>query len=84
VKFLGAQIDNNISTGCIHRCSSVCFALVAVTGLMTTDTLYFVLAFGALGQYFGQQEHLFFYKRIITVLAHLMKSLLWGINVSDS
>jgi hypothetical protein len=41
VKFLGAQIVNNISSGCIHRCSSVCFAVVAVTGLLTTDTLYF-------------------------------------------
>ena len=41
IKFLGVQIDKNISSVCIHRCSSVCFAMVAVTGLMTTDTLYF-------------------------------------------
>jgi len=39
--------------------------MVAVTGLMTTDTLYFhftisELAFGAVGQFFGQQEHLSF------------------------
>jgi len=33
--------DNTISVVCIHRCSSACFAMVAVTGLMTTDTLYF-------------------------------------------
>ena len=40
-KFLGALIDNNISSVCINRCSSACFAMVAVTGLMTTDTLCF-------------------------------------------
>jgi len=40
--------------------------MVAVMGLMTTDTLYFhffisfQLAFGAEGQFFGQQEHLYF------------------------
>jgi hypothetical protein len=39
--------------------------MVAVTGLMTTDTLYFHftiyfgLVFGALGQFFRQQEHLY-------------------------
>jgi len=33
--------DKNISSVCIHRCSSACFAMVAVAGLMTTDTLYF-------------------------------------------
>jgi len=38
--FLGVQIDNIFGV-CIHRCSSVCFAMVEVTGLMTTDTLYF-------------------------------------------
>ena len=31
--FVGVQIDNNIL--------GVCFAMVAVTGLITTDTLYF-------------------------------------------
>ena len=41
LKCLGVQIDNNTSSVCIHRCSSACFAMVAVTGLMTTDTLYF-------------------------------------------
>jgi len=41
VKFLGVQIDNDISSVCIHRCNSVCFAMVAVAGLMTTDILYF-------------------------------------------
>jgi len=41
VTFLGVKIDNNISSVCIHRCTSVCFAIVAVTGQMTTDTLYF-------------------------------------------
>ena len=41
IKFLGVQIDNNISSVCIHRCSSACFAMVAVTGLMTTETSYF-------------------------------------------
>ena len=40
-KFLVVQIDNNISSVCIHRFSLACFAMVAVTGLMTTDTLYF-------------------------------------------
>jgi len=39
--FLDVEIDNNISSVCIHRCSSACFAMVTVTGLMTTDTLYF-------------------------------------------
>jgi len=33
--------DNNISSVCTHKCCSICFAVVAVTGLMTTDTLYF-------------------------------------------
>ena len=40
MKILGVQIDN-ISSVCICRCSSACFAMVAVTGLMTTDILYF-------------------------------------------
>ena len=39
--FLGVQIDDNILGVCVHRGSSVCFAMVAVTGLITTDTLYF-------------------------------------------
>ena len=62
VKFLGVQIDDNISSVCICRYSSACFAMVAVTGLMTTDTLYFhfTVSFGAVGQFFGQQEHLYF------------------------
>jgi len=39
--------------------------MVAVTGLMRTDTLHFnffifELAFGAMGQLFGRQEHLYF------------------------
>jgi len=38
-KFLGVQIDNNTSSVRIHRRSSACFAVVALTGLMTTDTL---------------------------------------------
>ena len=47
MKILGVQIDNNnlIITYqeyvCIHRGSSVCFAMVADTGLRTTGTLYF-------------------------------------------
>jgi hypothetical protein len=41
MNFLGVQIDNNISSVCIHRCSSACFVMVALTGLMTTDTLCF-------------------------------------------
>jgi len=40
-KFFDVQIDNNISSVCIHRCSSALFAMVAVAGLMITDTLYF-------------------------------------------
>ena len=44
-EFLVVQIDNNladknVSSVCIHRCSSAYFATVAVTGLVTTDTLY--------------------------------------------
>jgi len=33
--------DNNTSSICTHRCSSVCIAMVAVMGVTTTDTLYF-------------------------------------------
>jgi len=40
-KLIITSPDNNISSVCIHRFSSACFAMVAVTGLMTTDTLYF-------------------------------------------
>ena len=40
MKFLGLQIDNILSI-CICRYNSACFAMVTVTGLMTTDTLYF-------------------------------------------
>jgi len=46
-KFLGVQIDNNlkpdnnVSSVCIHRCSSACFAMMVITGTMTTDILYF-------------------------------------------
>ena len=40
-KFIAVQIGNDIASVCIHRCSSACFAMVAVTGMMTTDTLYF-------------------------------------------
>ena len=40
-KLITTYPDNNTSGMCIHRCSSVCFAMVAVTGLMTTDTFYF-------------------------------------------
>ena len=36
----------------------------------------FELAFGAVEQFFGQQEHIYLQKRVITVLAHLKKSLL--------
>jgi len=43
MKCFGVQIDNNTSGVCIHRCFSVCFATVAVKGLMTTVTLYFHL-----------------------------------------
>jgi hypothetical protein len=32
-RFLGVQIDNNISSAYIHRCSSACFAMMAVMGL---------------------------------------------------
>ena len=39
-KFCGLQIDN-ISNVSIHRRSAACFAMVAVAGLMRTDTLYF-------------------------------------------
>jgi len=45
-KFLGVKLitqpDSNIGSVCIQRCSSACFGMVAVTGLMTTDTLYFL------------------------------------------
>ena len=40
-KLIITQPDNNTSSICIHRCSAACFAMVAVTGLMTTNTLYF-------------------------------------------
>ena len=33
--------DKSIPSVCIHRCGSACYAMVAVTGPMTTDTLYF-------------------------------------------
>jgi hypothetical protein len=54
-KLIIIELDNNVSTVCFHRCSSACLAMIAVTGLMTTDTLYltvclFELAFGAVGQ----------------------------------
>ena len=40
---LHANLDyvNNISSICICRCNKACFAMVAVIGLMTTETLYF-------------------------------------------
>jgi len=40
-KLIITQPDYNIASVCIQRCSSACFAMAAVTGLMTTDTLYF-------------------------------------------
>ena len=38
VKLLGVQIDDNISSVCICRSILACFAMVAVTGLVTADT----------------------------------------------
>jgi len=56
-KLIITNPDKNISSVCIHRYSSACFTVVAVTGLMTTDILYFLislclfeLAFGAVFQ----------------------------------
>jgi hypothetical protein len=56
IKFLGVQIDDdNISSVCIHKCNSPYFAMVAVTGFHSTVFLGLLL-----GQFFGQQEHLYF------------------------
>ena len=74
--------DNNISSVCIHGCSSACFDMVAITGLMTTDTLYFHftmsfrVSFWGSGATFWAARTSLLLKEIIIVLTHLKKSLL--------
>ena len=64
MKFLCVQIDDNVSSICLCKYNSACFAMMAVTG---QQLLYIIislclseLAFGTVGQFFGQQEHPYF------------------------
>jgi hypothetical protein len=85
VKLFGVQIDNNlpennISSVCIQRCSSSCFAVVALTGLMTADTLYFHFTVSFLVSFWGSgsifqaaRTSLLLKENHYSIMAHLKK-----------